>query len=334
MSSNLDNGNNTCSGTIQIIIFVLTTVFGTANGILSKVLMSINNNTDGTLSNDDENSTLFDKPLFLTFAMFAGTLLVLPMHWVVMYFKVDFPGYKFDNNDEEEGYDDNKVEGSPQQHHDEEAARKYKIPMKVYFILAIPALCDLVATAMFLIGMQYLNISAQQTLCGSQIIFIVLLRQSVLKKERLLKFQWVGVFWNVVSVVLVGSTALLPNVEGEEGGDDDISTTKIALGVCLTLFGSFTQASQAVIEELVMKTDFEKSCENNHQCHPAPPLLVSGMIGTYTTFALEGLLCLITSFFANFRVFFLSYRFLGYSDVHGRCVSSGLLPSWRRPRIL
>ena len=300
MSSNLDNGNNTtCSGTIQITIFILTTVFGTANGILSKVLMSINNNTDGTLRNDEntidyEELSSFDKPLFLTFAMFAGTLLVLPMHWVVMYFKVDFPGYKFDNNDANEcveGYDNNKVEGSPQQHHDEEARCKYKIPMRVYFILAIPALCDLIATAMFLIGMQYLNISAQQTLCGSQIIFIALLRQSVLKQERLLKFQWVGVFWNVVSVVLVGSTALLPSVEGEEGGDDDISTTKIALGVCLTLFGSFTQASQAVIEELVMKTDFEKSCENNHQCHPAPPLLVSGMIGTYTTFALEGLLC-------------------------------------------
>eukprot|EP00956_Cyclotella_meneghiniana_P004020 scaffold4876_cov64-Cyclotella_meneghiniana.AAC.5 len=183
----------------------LTIRFATANGILSKVLMSINNNTDGTSLRNDENSTdyeelsSFDKPLFLTFAMFAGTLLVLPMHWVVVFFKVDFPGYKFDNNECVEGYDNNKVEGP--QHHDEEAARKYKIPMKVYFILAIPALCDLVATAMFLIGMQYLNISAQQTLCGSQIIFIALLRQSVLKQERLFKFQWVGVFWNVVSVV-------------------------------------------------------------------------------------------------------------------------------------
>ena len=153
--SSLDNVN-TC-GTTEIVIFVLTVIFGTANGVLAKVLMSVTGTDDEDGSPRTES---FDKPLFLTSAMFVGMLLVLPMHWVVSIFKLNFPGYEFDNDEEVIQND----KGSPD--HLEEAQKStpdldstQMSTMHLYFILIIPAVCDLVATAMFMIGLQYLDVS-------------------------------------------------------------------------------------------------------------------------------------------------------------------------------
>ena len=257
----LDNVN-TC-GTIEIVIFILSVIFGTANSVLAKALMSV------TVTDEEDGSRRaesFHKPLFLTFAMFVGMLLVLPIHWAVTILKLNFPGYEFDNG--EEIRDDRR---GPNNH---EAAQKPNFDstqtttMHLHFILAIPAVMDLLATAMFMIGLQYLDVSIQQALCGYQIIFIALLKHHVLK-QHLLKFHWVGVFWNMISVVLVGMAALLPSVDEGEDERTDVPTPMVVLGVCLILLGSFTQALQMVIMEHVMKMD-----------DSAPPLLVIGMMGT------------------------------------------------------
>ena len=265
MMSSLDNVN-TC-GTTEIIIFSLTVISGTIDAVLPKWIMTL------TGTDEDEDGSpqteSFDKPLFLTFIMFLAMLSVLPIHWAVMIFRLNFPGYDFDN--EKEVHNDKEGLEHPRAANETDPPNLVptrKIPARTYFILAIPATCDLIASATLMIGLQYVHISIQQTLCGSQIIFIALLKHNVLK-HRLLKFHWVGVFWNAVSVVLIGMAALLPSVEGEEGIEKDTSTKTIVLGVCLTLFASFMQASQAAIEEHVMKMD-----------DPVPPLLMVGMNGT------------------------------------------------------
>lgn len=216
----------------------------------------------------------FHKPLFMTFVLFLAMMMTLPLHWAVTIFKINFPGYKFGNEDA--GCDTENVD------HDE--ARKPWVldyfnfkttsssaqtaSMRMYFILAIPAIFDLIANALMMIGLQYIDASIHQTLRGSQIIFVALLKEYVLK-HRLLKFHWVGVFWNVVSVVLVGVAALLASARGVEGSKD-VTTIETALGVCLTLLGTIAQALTAVLEEHVMMMD-----------NPAPPLLVTGMIGRW-----------------------------------------------------
>ena len=266
--SSLDNVN-TC-GTAEVVIFILTVISGTANGVLAKVLMSITTTeTEDEAGSQPHTEESFDKPLFLTSAMFVGMLLVLPMHWAVTVFKLDFPGYEFDKNEEEipsdnGGVGPDRLEATTRKSTPDSDSARTPV-MHLYFILAILAVCDLLASAMFMIGLQYLDASIQQTLCGSQIIFIALLKHNALK-QYLLKFHWVGVFWNTVSVALVGTAALLPSVEGEEGRKD-VPTPMIVLGVCLILFGSFTQAVQTVIEERVVKMD-----------DSAPPLLVTGII--------------------------------------------------------
>jgi drug/metabolite transporter (DMT)-like permease len=112
-----------------------------------------------------------------------------------------------------------------------------------------------------------------QLLRGSGIIFVALMKQHVLG-DRLYKFQWIGVAYNVVSVLLVGSTAVL-NSQGEEA---PVEPAEALLGVVLVMAGAFVQALQFVFEEKVMTMD-EAS---------APPLLLIGMEGLWGT-----VLCLV-----------------------------------------
>jgi drug/metabolite transporter (DMT)-like permease len=97
--------------------------------------------------------------------------------------------------------------------------------------------------------------------------------------DRLYKFQWIGVMWNIVSVFLVGGTAIL-NEKVQQTGDDTTAedgpsnpTSSSALvGVMLVMLGAFVQAMQFVFEEKVMTMDI-----------PSPPLLLIGMEGLWGT---------------------------------------------------
>ena len=105
------------------------------------------------------------------------------------------------------------------------------------------------------------------------IIFVALMKQHVLG-DHLYKFQWMGVFWNVVSVILVGGTAILnENQKAEEEG----AKGQALLGVLLVMSGALVQAMQFVFEEKVMTMDI-----------PSPPLLLIGMEGLWGT-----VLCLV-----------------------------------------
>lgn len=114
--------------------------------------------------------------------------------------------------------------------------------------------------------------SVYQLLRGSGIIFVALMKQYVLG-HRLYNFQWVGVAFNLVSVLLVGSTAVL-------NSNDDAAKdpSEALLGVALVMAGAFVQALQFVFEEKVMTLDDDA----------APPLLVIGMEGLWGT-----VLCLV-----------------------------------------
>lgn len=90
-------------------------------------------------------------------------------------------------------------------------------------------------------------------------------------------------FWNVISVVIVGATALLATSMGGGGAEGDVdaaaagsnanvTASQTFLGVCLMMAGAFVQAVQFVFEEHVMKMDV-----------PAPPLLLIGMEGFWGT---------------------------------------------------
>lgn len=112
----------------------------------------------------------FQKPLFQTFGMFVGMCFGLVMHWIVLVFQLPFPGYDFGNNGSsgENGQGDveiptektSLVKGSNKGENQKEgedgdaalgdaAASSREIPTWMYFFLAIPAVFDLAATALW-----------------------------------------------------------------------------------------------------------------------------------------------------------------------------------------
>lgn len=200
----------------------------------------------------------FSYPLFQTFGMFIGMTAGLVMHFVVLSFKIPFPGY----NHAPKGY--SQVEGG---------SSSGSVPLWMYFLLIIPALFDLVATALCMFGLRYVNVSIYQMLRGSAIVFVAILKQFVLG-DKLRSYMWVGVFWNVVSIVLVGLTAMLSgSTEGGEGGATGTTDeSKPLTGVILILLGAFVQSLQYAFEEKVMSMEIA-----------APPLLLIGMEGLWGT---------------------------------------------------
>lgn len=279
--SNLSNVN-TC-GLTEVILFVLAILFGTGCSICSKTMMSLTG-TNGTFEEDGSpHMESFQKPLFQTFGMFVGMLLGLVMHWAVLTFKLKFPGYDFGTSDEANG-DAEKgaaTETTALKSKTSDASSESKldqIPTWMYFFLAIPAVFDLVATALCMMGLQYLDVSIYQMLRGSGIIFVALMKQYGLK-QHLQTFHWVGVFWNVVSVVIVGATAMIATAGGGgediEGNKTGHTTEESLMGVILMMAGAFVQALQFVFEEHVMTMDV-----------PAPPLLLIGMEGKTVNFML------------------------------------------------
>jgi len=168
-------------------------------------------------------------------------------------------------------------------------------PLWMYFFLAIPSIFDLCATALCMMGLRYLDVSIYQMLRGSGIIFVALMKQNVLG-DRLHNYQWVGVAWNVVSVVLVGSTAMFAarsavsgsgnggaevyvdggmDVGGNDGDEVAAATAakQAVLGVSLLMAGAIVQALQFVFEEKVMSMDDMA----------VSPLLLIGMEGIWGT---------------------------------------------------
>lgn len=185
--------------------------------------------------------------------MFLGMLAALFMDFFVKYFRIPFPGYSHPSSDGNYYAITGEAVEPPQ-----------PIPYSMYFILIAPALFDLCATALCMFGLRYVNVSIYQMLRGGAIVFVAILKQFVLG-HRLKNYQWVGVGWNVVAIVLVGATALLsPSTEAEVSSkyNDPL------LGVTLILCGAFVQSLQYAFEEKVMSMEV-----------PATPLVLIGMEG-------------------------------------------------------
>lgn len=262
-------------GLVELLVFLGALASGTLCSIMSKNMMNL---TGAGIAGEVER---FEKPIFQTFGMFIGMLFALPIHWAVLALRLPFPGY-----------DHGEDAALPVSVHDAatpgEKTRLVQkqgggrpvppaVPLSMYFFLAIPAGFDLVATALCMMGLRYLPVSIYQMLRGSGIIFVAIMKQSFLG-DKLFSFQWVGIAYNVFSVLLVGAVAMLGGAPDDEEGDE--AGSSVGLGVFLIILGAFVQALQYVFEEKVMSMDV-----------PAPPLLLIGMEGFWGT-----VLCLAVAY--------------------------------------
>lgn len=269
MSGGGGDGPKKC-GLTELFVFLAALVFGTLCSIMSKNMMALKG--EGMTGEIE----LFEKPIFQTFGMFLGMLFALLMHFVVLALKIPFPGYNHGTSTVTPSKDVEAGETSRllMKQAEKSETGTPETPIWMYYFLAIPALFDLGATALCMMGLRYIPVSIYQLLRGSGIIFVAIMKQSILG-DKLHNFQWVGIFWNVISVFMVGSTAIL--AEGGSGDDSELtddgeSNSNALFGVCMVLLGAFVQALQYVFEEKVMAMDI-----------PAPPLLLIGMEGFWGT---------------------------------------------------
>jgi len=290
-------------GLYELSIFCAAIATGTACSISSKVMYDLKGvGTDGTLQH-------FDKPLVQTLGMFLAMVLGLPIHWFIIYFNIPFPGYDqfkdrptkdFINGSPKSAKAFSATTGEleslwPADGHNEdddmESLVTVTTPAKTYFILALPATFDLITTALSMVGLVYLDVSVYQLLRGSGIIFTALIRQWALQRP-LYRFQWVGVIMNVVSVFLVGITALLDSSQSQENNPE-----QVMMAIVIMLLGTFVQSMQFVFEEKVMVQDEVK----------VPPLLLFGMEGVWYVHVY----CLLVRVVKRSKVSHIAFFFTG-----------------------
>ena len=163
--------NISSCGSSEVLLFALAVFFGTFTSICSKTMMSMSG-TNGTTTPDGGGVVFvvepFSKPLFQTFGMFVGMTFGLAMHALVVKFRVPFPGY--DHRNRIGGTCASPAisltttagamttEGTPLvslgSDHDKDgtsspAPATMEIPTSMYLWLAIPAVFDLGATALW-----------------------------------------------------------------------------------------------------------------------------------------------------------------------------------------
>ena len=171
---------NKCSLS-KVLIFLFLVLLKAFSSIWSKIIMSMSS------ENEENEKELFQKPLVITFSMFVSMSFALVMHVFVVYFRMSFPGYDHLNNttidSEFNGISNSscdlvrspsRIPAQAHNTHDTsisnidsdslpentitpvslEAANEsnLKLPLSMYFIMAIPSFLDLGATALLMAG--------------------------------------------------------------------------------------------------------------------------------------------------------------------------------------
>lgn len=113
------------------------------------------------------------------------------------------------------------------------------------WIINVPTLFDLFATACGTTGLLYTTVSVYQMLRGAQLIFAALLSILFLGR-RLDKYNWAGIGLAISGIALVGAA----NIMGESS---PASKADIKFGVIIIIAGQVLQASQVVLEEYLLQ---------------------------------------------------------------------------------
>lgn len=192
--------------------------FGTACSLLAKLIYSVK------AMDSHGNVSTYEKPWFQVLAMFAGMSVCILL---------DLP------------------RRSRRAAADEEApllteqARERQNAKQSVWIIGIPTLFDLFATACGTTGLLYTTVSVYQMLRGAMLVWTALLSILFLGR-RLTLFNYGGIILCVAGIVLVG----LANAWAE---DNPRSRSDTVFGIVVILLGQVLQAAQVVMEEFLLR---------------------------------------------------------------------------------
>jgi len=223
-------------------------LFGTATVVTQKFLFEQKSVGRSCYTNPHK----FSKPWFQTNSMFIGMCLALVVYEVQRCMTKN-------ENDETQSLQTNGDIGE-----NEDSGH-----WKMYFYVAGPALCDLVATSLMNIGLLYIQASVWQMLRGSMVLFSSLFCAFILKRPHY-PFMW----WSVALVILALTTVGVAAVCSTGVGKAGVTQGQVVMAISLTVGSQLVQASQIVVEDFLL-----------HDMTASPILIVGleGLWGTITT---------------------------------------------------
>ncbi|KAG9410590.1 hypothetical protein AC1031_018618 [Aphanomyces cochlioides] len=225
-------------GPQSAVVFSLGLLTGTGTTLMSKVMYDID-----TIGLDGETRK-FEKPIFQTMLMFAAMVFALPIQWIYHW------------NLEHQWHAKGGASSG--------FKRPARIPMRTYFILALPAAFDLLGTYLANLGLLYVTVSVFQLMKCTVIIFVALLKVLVLG-DHLKRYMWIGIGLNTVAALMVGFSSFQDTEEQINNNDNP------GLGIIMIILSCFVQSAQYVFEEKLMGDGIDT----------APPLIVVGMEGLW-----------------------------------------------------
>ena len=231
-------------------------VFGSLNTLTTKIQFEM------VSVGMDGKEKHFQKAWFGTFLMFAGMVIVLLIHFANVLMRNGSKG-------------DNEIclleAGKPVLQ-----TTSFWVAAK---LISLPAILDLLATALCFIALYWIPPSASQILRGSMIVFAAIL-SVVFLKRRLLPYHWFGVSLCCLAIVIVGYANFQASaaVAAEDLLNNVVSgrpsQSLVILGMGLIIFGQIIQASQVVLEEKLLRG------------YTIEPFQIVGMEGVWGTLAM------------------------------------------------
>ena len=206
----------------------------------------------------------FNKPWFQTNSMFIGMCLALVV-------------YEFQRCSSRSS--SNEPDTLASQLDESTAESEDHSHSKMYFYVAAPALCDLLATSLMNIGLLYIQASVWQMLRGSMVLFSSLFCAFILKRPHY-PYMWFSVFLVICALSIVGVAAVSSTGVGKAG----VSQGQVVMAICLTVGSQLVQASQIVVEDFLM-----------HDM-TASPVLIVGLEGLWGTIFTLSIFLPITQF--------------------------------------
>lgn len=143
--------------------------------------------------------------------------------------------------------------------------------------MAVPALCDSLATTLMNVGLTLTHVSVFQMLRGSVVIFTGLLSVLFLN-SKLYAFHWTGMFLVLLGLGCVGLASVLNADEGDAGAKNPL------LGDALVIAAQVIVSIQMVVEQKFVGA------------HNVPALLAVGLEGVF------GCLIMITALVALYYI--------------------------------
>jgi drug/metabolite transporter (DMT)-like permease len=219
----------------------------------------------------------FEQPVLQTAQMFIGEMGC----WLVYGLMKLHARFIAKTSPSERGYeavntDDHPEEEPLPEEGDEQPAKNAELLKGGRVVLlALPAICDILATTLMNVGLLLVAASIYQMTRGALVLFVGLLSVLFLRRHLYL-FQWLSLVGVVIGVAIVGlAGALWPDdnktkalgIDTADGGLSE--SAKAVVGVLLIAGAQIFTASQFVLEEWIL--------ENS----PVEPIKVVGWEGIF-----------------------------------------------------